>query len=136
MGWFVVAAALVAGTSCGDGDDDSNGSGASAGTGAGAAGTGGTTGCSSLSHDPCQTDPECLWIEAGCHGVVLFEDCFDQNMHPSPPPCADQPCPAYDTEPDCAAQDACRWWPLDCSGKTITDQCLNIGFGNPEGTCP
>jgi hypothetical protein len=126
---LAVAAALVAVTSCGDDDDDTNGS------GAGAAGTGGSATCSSLSHDPCEADADCLWIQAGCHGVVLFESCFDQSMHPGPPLCADQPCPAYDTEQACSEQDACLWWPLACSGKTITDQCLNAGFGNPESTC-
>jgi hypothetical protein len=123
------AVALAAHVGCSDDEGGANGSGAAAGAG------GGTTDCPSLEQAACDDDSNCTWIAAGCHGVTLFEDCFDKDMIPSPPPCAPQPCPDYATEPECTAQDACHWWPLDCPGHTITDQCLNIGFGDPESQC-
>ncbi|RLB61662.1 MAG: hypothetical protein DRI90_10875 [Deltaproteobacteria bacterium] len=124
--------ALVLHGGCSDDDDESNGSGAATGTGGSG---GGSPGCSSLDQIACDDDLDCKWIGAGCHGDTFFAGCFDHDYFPGQPPCADLPCPDYDTEQACTEQDACNWWPLDCPGQTITDQCLNIAYGDPTSQC-
>ena len=66
--------------------------------------------------ESCDADGECHWVTATCDGAVIASGCFDDDTHPTPPPCGElepEQCQEQ-THPDGCDRLTCQWLVPGC----------------------
>ncbi len=64
----------------------------------------------------CEADASCHWVVATCDGDVVGESCFDEDTHPTPPPCDElepEQCQHQSTQDACDPV-TCDWLQPGC----------------------